>query len=659
MKKSKLTKKRIIILSSVLVVLVVSGIILVPKLFPKTQSTLSVTQSTATVKRGDLSVTLSGSGAVEPSSREDISSSITGTIVTNNIEEGKFYNKGDILIELDKTDALMSLKDSENSLLDKQLSLQDEADTIASLDVKAPFNGVVTAINVKEGDSVNSGATLLTITDESELVCTLPFQSDVVKNMSVGDTVTVFLQDLRQTITGTISKLNSNSYISASGGKLNDIEITVKNPGLLSEGATVTAEWINNGNTYSCTSSSTLSYPNSEVVTTDTTADVKNILVEKNQAVKANDLLIELSNDTLVRNYDSANLQLENQKYQYQVAEDNLEKYTITAPIDGYIVNSSTYEVGSELKSGSTVAEMINMDKLTFDVSIDELDISKVQVGQPVNISLDAIESTTTTPIVGNVSSIAIDSTSSNGVTTYPVTISFDGQDGILGGMNADAEILVSDATDALYVPIEAVTTVGDKSYVWVQKSTESTTDTGSESGQTVTNGPPDSNFAPPDSTNTTGSDNSSNNSTHSFQGSNSTDSDNTDSDSTGSDSTDSNSIGSDSTDSNNIGSDSTSSGNTGSGSTDSSSYSSRSHQGSSSTEKSSSTNSYYAGAERIEVETGIHNDLYIQILSGLSEGEVVVLPKLTQSSSSSTTTNSNSGMGGGGMPGGEFRGGF
>ena len=56
-------------------------------------------------------------------------------------------------------------------------------------------------------------------------------------------------------------------------------------------------------------------------------------------------------------------------------------------------------------------------------------------------------------------------------------------------------------------------------------------------------------------------------------------------------------------------------------------------------------------------VEIGISNDTYVEITSGLSEGEIVILPQLTASSSSSNTSSSG-GMNFGGM-GSSLGGGF
>ena len=63
------------------------------------------------------------------------------------------------------------------------------------------------------------------------------------------------------------------------------------------------------------------------------------------------------------------------------------------------------------------------MSALTFDVSINELDINKIQVGQKVEITADALDGQSFT---GTVDKVNINGTTSGGVTSYPVTVVID-----------------------------------------------------------------------------------------------------------------------------------------------------------------------------------------------------------------------------------------
>ena len=108
--------------------------------------------------------------------------------------------------------------------------------------------------------------------------------------------------------------------------------------------------------------------------------------------------------------------------------------------------------------SGSTVtypAVIYDRSQLTFDMAIDERDISKIQVGQKVEITADALDSQSFTGVVDKVN---INGTTVNGNTSYPVTVKVDGApEELYPGMNVSAKIIVEEAGSVLTLPVEAV----------------------------------------------------------------------------------------------------------------------------------------------------------------------------------------------------------
>ena len=95
------------------------------------------------------------------------------------------------------------------------------------------------------------------------------------------------------------------------------------------------------------------------------------------------------------------------------------------------------------------------MSTLTFEMLVDEQDINKIQVGQQVEITADAVEGQTFTGVVDKVN---INGTTTSGSTNYPVTVLVDGTpEALKPGMNVSAKIIVEDAGSVLCVPVEAV----------------------------------------------------------------------------------------------------------------------------------------------------------------------------------------------------------
>ena len=158
-------------------------------------------------------------------------------------------------------------------------------------------------------------------------------------------------------------------------------------------------------------------------------------------------------------------------------AQKTLDNFTVKAPIDGEITSQTTI-VGNVVNSGTVISTIADTGHMEFQIPIDELDIAKVKVGQLASITVDALSDTSTRPLSGKVSKIAIEGTSSNGVTTYPVTIQVDQTADLKGGMNVNADISISQENNVLYVPIEAVQKFGNRAMVMVKGNANTSTAT-------------------------------------------------------------------------------------------------------------------------------------------------------------------------------------
>ena len=119
--------------------------------------------------------------------------------------------------------------------------------------------------------------------------------------------------------------------------------------------------------------------------------------------------------------------------------QKQLENYTITFPISGTVIDKE-YKAGDTVESGKTLCTIYDLSYLEMTLNIDELDISTVEVGQAVQITAEAVESKTFTGVVTKVS---VAGNTSGGITSYPVTVRIDESDGLLPGMNVDAEIVL------------------------------------------------------------------------------------------------------------------------------------------------------------------------------------------------------------------------
>ena len=204
------------------------------------------------------------------------------------------------------------------------------------------------------------------------------------------------------------------------------------------------------------------------------------------------------------KTYDAAMLQYSNAKTLYNVAMDGIdddvkdaqetlkdaqkalktfEKYAGTGVIKAECsgtVTSVGYEDGETLSIDTDIATYMNSDAVTTSVSVAQDDISEIEVGDTVNISLSAYEGKT---FHGKVTSI---STTSSGTSTvsYPVVVTMTGDvSSIYAGMSADVTFVTKEVKDVLYISNKAVETEGTKSYVTRKNSDASTTKTQVKTG--------------------------------------------------------------------------------------------------------------------------------------------------------------------------------
>lgn len=135
---------------------------------------------------------------------------------------------------------------------------------------------------------------------------------------------------------------------------------------------------------------------------------------------------------------------------------------SITAPLTGKI-SAPAVEAGQQVQSGTVIATISDYENLQSVIQVDELDVTKIKVGQTATVTLDALEDA---EIEGKVTKIADEGTATNGVSVFDVTIAFKAVEGVKSGMTSQAEILVERKEDVLMLPIEAVREFGGQKAV-------------------------------------------------------------------------------------------------------------------------------------------------------------------------------------------------
>ena len=405
--------------------------------------------TTAEVTRMDVSSSITGSGTLEAADSYSVTTLIEGSILTADFEEGDEVEEGTILYTIDSSDASNSLEQAEISLNQAQRSYNNQLESQEDLTITAPVAGQVYSIDVEVGDDVTAGETVATIRDSQTMSLEVSFPADDASSFYVGQSATVTLDSTFETLTGTISKISGTDTVLTGNVIVRTVTIDVSNPGGLSTEQTASAAV----GTATSTASGTFTYKEEETVTAQVSGEVSSIRVSEGDQVSSGQTLIVLTSDDLDDSLQSASESLRNAEISLENQYENLDDYTITSPIKGTIVDKN-YNAGETTEANQVLYTIYDLSYLTMTLSVDELDIASIEVGQSVSIVADAVEDTTYT---GTVTKVSVAGTSSGSATTYPVTIRIDETDGLLPGMSVDATIELASAEDVLAIPSAAL----------------------------------------------------------------------------------------------------------------------------------------------------------------------------------------------------------
>ena len=152
--------------------------------------------------------------------------------------------------------------------------------------------------------------------------------------------------------------------------------------------------------------------------------------------------------------------------------------------------SSGTADLTSSSYSTDVEAFTISSDEnMVLAVSVDELDINSVEIGQEAVVELDAIEDETFT---GEVTAIGDTASASGGVAKYTVSLTIPKDDRMKQGMNASATITIDSRENVVTIPVNALQEEGSKVFVYTEQdddgnlSGEKEVTTGLSDGTTV-----------------------------------------------------------------------------------------------------------------------------------------------------------------------------
>ena len=408
----------------------------------------------------DVSNTLSGTGTLKPANTYSVKSLVTGKVLTGSFEEGDIVEEGTVLYTVDSSDATTKVEQAAITLQQAQRSYDK---TVDRQYVRAEVAGVVATLKVAKGDEVTSGQEVAVIRDSSKMVLQLEFPAADAATFSVGQSAEVTLDGTFETLTGTVTAVTGTDALSTGNLLTRTVTVTVRNAGGLTTAQAATATI----NGVSCIAAKCFEYQAERTLTTLAAGTVTAINVQEGGAVNKDDIVLQISGEDLTEAIQSAAETLRSAELNMDNLQEAMNNYTVTSPISGTIIEKNA-KAGDALTAGADLCTIYDLSYLVMVINVDELQVSDISVGQSVQVTADAVPDKTYT---GTVTRVSMKGSSNGGTTTYPVTVRIDETEGLRPGMNANAEIVIAEAKNALAVPNAAIVRGG---YVLVTKDSPS-----------------------------------------------------------------------------------------------------------------------------------------------------------------------------------------
>ena len=287
-------------------------------------------------------------------------------------------------------------------------------------DIGSSVMGTIVALNVAEGDRVRAGQTLARID-------AVPAESDRAAASALVRALESEEAALRQRVQAADSDLAAARANAAEA----DRTLTRRRQ-LRADGLT----------------------PLADVDAAQAAADTAAAAVE---AAQASARAAEQSREAASRRVAQARAQLAR-------ANDTLQKTNILSPLDGIVSRLRVREgemvvVGIQNQPGTTLMTVSDLSAINAEVKVAEADVLRVAVGQPAQVTLEALAGRVFPGRVTEIGASALpQTTTGTAAREFRVVVRLDQPDpGLRPGLTCDAEIVTGERANVLTVPLQAV----------------------------------------------------------------------------------------------------------------------------------------------------------------------------------------------------------
>lgn len=445
----------------------------------------------AAVEKGIITTSVSGTGQVSVSNQVDLKAKASGEIVYLNAKIGQQVSTGTLLAQIDITDAQKSIRDAEESLESAQITLE-KLKGDASLEIPRNKQEAQDDLAKAYEDGYNTVSTIFL--DLPDIMAGLQdiiygktfnnyqenidFYSSVAdakeEDMSYDETADESYQTARTNYDQSFSDYKAttrfsdndaiDSIINKTYDTVKDISQAIKDTNNLiqfykdiitkydMEISSIAETHLSDLNSYLSKTNSGLS----------SLLSAKSTIKSDKEAISDSDLDLR-----------SQELSYKQKERALQEAKDTLSNYYIYSPFSG-LISDVDIKKGDDVSSGSAVFSIITNQGIA-EITLSEVDIANVKLGQKSILTFDAIEDLT---ISGTVSEMDVVGNVNSGVVSYGIKVAFDTQnESIKPGMTTSVTVINNVKNDVLIAPSAAIKSQGDAYYVQVLSNTYDLTD--------------------------------------------------------------------------------------------------------------------------------------------------------------------------------------
>lgn len=253
---------------------------------------------------------------------------------------------------------------------------------------KATRTGYIRELNIQAGDQVGQNTDIASIYNDQIMKIRVPFLAQEAAAIGAGNQAVLTLTDTEEQINGVVTAVSNMDEVLDGGRIVRYVTIEAANPGGLTSSHSAVAEI----NGMVCTAEGSFEAATDLVMKADlpSSVEVEAMLVHEGDYVTEGTPIFRIASkdaENLLDTYQDAMAQaeesLESAQSKVDSTKESYDNYTITAPISGQVITKSVKEGDTiSRNSGSsdtTLAVIYDLSQLTFEMSVDELDVRSVR----------------------------------------------------------------------------------------------------------------------------------------------------------------------------------------------------------------------------------------------------------------------------------------